>query len=66
MVGIAAQALTLLGTPKIPAWAVASIVLGCALFLAFWDLDNWMLIGMLLMMAGFLPMRKVLLEEAEA
>jgi hypothetical protein len=58
--------LTLLGTPKIPAWAVASIVLGCALFLTFWDLDNWMLIGMLLMMAGFLPMRKVLLEEEEA
>jgi hypothetical protein len=34
------------------------------MFLAFWDLDNWMLIGSVLLLIGFLPMRKALLQEA--
>lgn len=61
MIGLAAQALTLIGT--IPRWAVASIVLGAVLFVLFWDLDNWMTIGMLLMLAGFVPVRKMLLLD---
>ena len=32
--------------------AAIGIALGSALFLAFWDLDNWMAIGSLLMLAG--------------
>lgn len=59
--GLAAQALTLIG--RIPSWAVASIALGAALFLLFWDLDNWMTIAVLLMLAGFMPIRKALLVE---
>ena len=35
----------------------------CTLFLAYWDLDNWMLIGMGLILAGFIPVRKALLQE---
>ncbi|HEY1273201.1 MAG TPA: hypothetical protein VGF08_14500 [Terriglobales bacterium] len=63
MIGLAAQALTLIG--KIPSWAVACIVLGALLFLLFWDLDNWMTIGSLLMLAGFVAVRKaLLLDEA--
>lgn len=61
MVGLAAQALTLIG--RIQSWAVACIVLGALLFLLFWDLDNWMMIGMLLMLAGFVPVRRALLVE---
>lgn len=30
--------------------SVVSIALGSALFLAFWDLDNWMLVGSLLLL----------------
>jgi len=66
MVGLGAQALTLLGTRVTPAWPVVSIVLGCSIFLVFWDLDNWMLIGAVLILVGFLPMRKALLEGGAA
>jgi hypothetical protein len=66
MVGIGAQALTLLGTRVTPAWSIMSVVLGCAIFLAFWDLDNWMLIATVLILIGFLPMRKALLKETDS
>jgi hypothetical protein len=35
------------------------------LFLLFWDLDNWMLIGILLMLAGFVPVRQALLCDSQ-
>jgi hypothetical protein len=61
MLGLLLQALTLLG--RIQTWAVACIVLGALLFLLFWDLDNWMTIGTLLLLAGLLPVRRALLAE---
>lgn len=61
MVGLAVQALTLTG--KIPSWAITCIVCGAALFLLFWDLDNWMMIGTLFILAGFVPVRRALLTE---
>ena len=61
MIGMAAQALTLTG--RIKGWAVACIVTGAMLFLLFWDLDNWMTIGTLLMLVGFIPVRRALLRE---
>lgn len=61
MIGIAAQALTLVG--RIRGWAVASIAAGAILFLLFWDLDNWMIIATLLMLAGFVQVRRALLSE---
>jgi hypothetical protein len=63
MVGLAWQGLALLGTRALPHWAPLAIAAGAALFLAFWDLDNWMLLGSLLMLAGFVPIRKRLLLE---
>jgi hypothetical protein len=66
MVGLGAQALTLLGTRVTPTWSIVSVILGCSMFLAFWDLDNWMLIGSVLLLIGFLPMRKALLQEADS
>ena len=65
MIGLAVQALTLVGTRVVPQWAIVCVVLGCALFLMFWDLNNWMLIGTLLLFVGFLPMRKVLLQVTD-
>jgi hypothetical protein len=66
MLGLAAQALVMLGTRVVPTWAILCVAAGCSLFLAFWDLDNWMLIGMLLMLAGFVAMRNQLLKEPAA
>jgi hypothetical protein len=56
-VGLALQGLALYGTRLVPRWSPLMVVGGCALFLCFWDLDNWMLIGALLMLGGFLPVR---------
>ena len=61
MIGLAAQALTLTG--RIKGWAVACIFVGAVLFLLFWDLDNWMMIATLLMLAGFFPVRRALLVK---
>ncbi|PWT84659.1 MAG: hypothetical protein C5B58_04360 [Acidobacteria bacterium] len=66
MIGLALQALALIGARVTPWWSVLCVVAGCTLFLLFWDLDNWMLIGMILMLIGFLPMRRVLLQEGKA
>lgn len=65
MLGLAAQALVLLGTSVVPTWSAGSVALGAAMFLGFWDLDNWMLIGTALILAGFLPMRKALVRETD-
>ena len=64
IVGLALQALTLLGVPGMPKWTVACVVVGCALFLCFWDLDNWMLIGVVLMMTGLVPAFRMLRSSA--
>lgn len=56
-VGLALQALVLLGTRLVPRWSPMLVAGGSVLFLVFWDLDNWMLMGALLMLVGFLPMR---------
>ena len=66
MIGLAAQALVLLKTGVVPTWSVISVTLGACLFLAFWDLDNWMLIGASLILAGFIPMRKALIRETDS
>ena len=66
MLGLATQALVLLGTGVAPTWSIVSVALGASLFLAFWDLDNWMLIGASMILAGFLPMRKALIRETDS
>jgi hypothetical protein len=65
MIGLAVQALTLLGTKVAPLWSTVCIVSGCLLFLLFWDLNNWMLIASVLMLIGFLPLRKSLLQRTD-
>jgi hypothetical protein len=61
MVGFALQALAVLGVAGVPKWSPALVVAGVVLFLCFWDLDNWMLIASVLILAGFLPLRRRLL-----
>jgi integral membrane sensor domain MASE1 len=65
MVGLASQGLALLGTRSIPKWSPFSIAAGATLFLAFWDQNNWMLIGSVLILAGLMPIRKRLLSDNE-
>jgi hypothetical protein len=38
--------------------AAVAFAVGCSLFLVFWDLDNWMLVGSLLMLAGLVAGRR--------
>jgi hypothetical protein len=65
-VGMTLQALALFGTRLVPRWSPLVVTVGCGLFLAFWDIDNWMLVGAMLMLAGFLPVRSGLSGQRPA
>jgi len=56
LIGLGAQGLMLWRLPGIPGRSAALIPLGCLIILVFWDLDNWMLIGMLLLLIGLFPL----------
>jgi hypothetical protein len=60
MLGLAVQAVALWRAPRVPRWAPVMVILGCALFLAFWDVDNLMFVGALCLTAGFLPIAREL------
>jgi hypothetical protein len=62
ILGLALQALTLLGLPGMPKWAVACVLAGATMFMLFWDLDNWMLIGMSLILVGLIPAFRMLAQ----
>jgi hypothetical protein len=57
LIGFAVQILALWPIRDLAKWAVSVATLGCLLIIVFWDLDNWMLIGAALMLAGFIPIR---------
>jgi len=57
-VGLALQGLLQWGADTRSRVAALAFALGCSLFLAFWDLDNWMLVGSLLMLAGLVAGRR--------
>jgi hypothetical protein len=60
LLGIAVQAAALWRAPGIPRWAMAAVAVGCALFVAFWDVDNLMFVGSLCLIAGFIPISREL------
>ncbi len=60
MLGIAVQAGALWRAPGVPVRSPLLVAAGCALFLAFPDVDNIMFVGSLLLMAGFLPVARQL------
>jgi uncharacterized membrane protein YccC len=66
LLGLAVQAMPLWRAPNIPRWATAAIILGCALFLAFWDIDNLMLVGEICLIAGLLPISRELWSDYRA
>jgi len=45
IIGQGLQALCLLGTRAIPAWASIVAALGWSIITVFWDIDNWMFVG---------------------
>jgi len=57
ILGLLLQTLTLVRTPGVPTWAPALAAAGCVLIVAFWDLDNWMMVGEALIFAGMWPLR---------
>ena len=63
MIGLMVQALMLLGARVVPLWSMLCVALGSSLLLMFWDLDNWMLIGMTFILAGFIPMARALVRD---
>ena len=58
MIGIAIQALALWRAVGVPRWSPGLVVLGCALFLAFWDVDNVMFVGAVCLAVGFAPISR--------
>jgi hypothetical protein len=57
-VGLALQGLLQWDADTRSRVAAVAFALGCSLFLLFWDLDNWMLVGSLLMLAGLVAGRR--------
>ena len=66
LLGLAVQAIALWRAPHIPCWATATIVLGCTLFLLFWDIDNLMIVGEICLIAGLLPISRELWRDYRA
>jgi hypothetical protein len=66
LLGIAVQIAALWRAPRIPRWATATVVVGCALFLSFWDIDNLMLVGCLCLIVGLTPISKELRRVSAA
>ena len=62
LIGLAVQGLLLWGLPRVRAAAPVLIALGSLTIVTFWDLDNWMLIGMTLIFVGFLLLMPALRE----
>jgi len=60
MPGLALQAFALWRAPSIPIHAPLLVGAGCALFVAFWDIDNLMFAGGLCVLAGILPYARAL------
>jgi hypothetical protein len=65
MLGLAVQALALWRAPRVPRWTTVLVMVGCLLFLAFWDVDNIMFAGSLCLTAGFIPVARALWRHAE-
>jgi hypothetical protein len=58
LLGLAVQAMALWRAPNIPRWATVIVILGCTLFVAFWDIDNLMLVGEICLIAGLIPISR--------
>lgn len=50
----------LIWTKKFDLWRMLCIILGAILFIIFMDMDNWMFVGSLLLLLGFMPISRKL------
>ena len=66
ILGLLLQTLALHGTRGVPRWAPVVAAAGYAVVAAFWDQDNWMLVGEVLVLAGMWPLRPCLARTADA
>ena len=57
-VGLALQGLLQWNRDARSRLAAVATFIGCAMFLVFWDLDNWMLVGSLFLLAGLAAGRR--------
>lgn len=60
MVGVALQSMALWKVTGVPRWSPLLVTAGCALFLAFWDVDNAMFVGGALLLGGFVPISRLI------
>ena len=65
LIGLAGQGLLLWGLTRVRAAVPVLIAVGSLTIVVFWDLDNWMLIGMTLIFVGFLLLMPALHEAEE-
>jgi hypothetical protein len=65
MLGLLTQVAALWGRPAQARWPLLAVGAGCLLFLAFWDIDNIMLMAAALMLGGFLDLRRSLLATGD-
>jgi hypothetical protein len=63
--GLALQGIVLWDRDARARVAAGAIAGGCALFLAFWDLDNWMLVGSVLLLLGLAASRPRARDDAQ-
>jgi hypothetical protein len=65
MVGLMVQAASLWRVPRIPLWSPVVLVIGVALFLRYWDVDNMMFLAALCLLVGFIPVARELWQAAQ-
>lgn len=63
--GLALLALGFWQTNLIPRWASGCLLVGSLLIAVFMDLDNWMLIGAILLLTGFVPVARKLVQSQD-
>ena len=64
LLGLAVQSLAIWKGANVPLWATIASLLGCLLFLGFWDVDNIMFVGSLCLLAGFIPVAREIRRKA--
>ena len=64
LLGFLVLAVGLFQSRIVPKWSASLIFIGNLMIIVFMDLDNWMLIGALLMLIGIMPVSKSLFRES--
>ncbi len=57
-ISIMILAIGLISTKKFNTWNLFAIIIGSIIFVVFMDLDNWMFVGSLFLLVGFIPVYK--------